>query len=308
MHEEFSSGKSEIAAESSLPVSPPPVEKRDFVIPSELFARRGRTFSIINQKGGCGKTTTAINLGASLAKEGFDVLLIDLDPQANATVGLGLRSESESKTAYNLFKDPNIAPFDLVHPTALEHLHLVPGSRLLSSLAVELLKSSNWEYLLRSFLRSVKQSYHYLFIDCPPALNAMTLNALTASDEMIIPIQTHYFSLEGMKELFLTVQSVRERLNPLLGNGMILATLFDKRPKITQEMLRSIRDYFKEQVFETVIGVNIRLVEACMHGQPALVYDPHSRGAREYRALAYELIKREAVLLPEEKVEEAKQG
>ena len=308
MHEEAAPVKSEIAAGSPPDAFPQPVEKPGFVIPSELFARRGRTFSIINQKGGCGKTTTVINLGASLAKEGLDVLLIDLDPQANATVGLGLRLESESKTAYDLFKNPNVSPFNLIHPTSLDHLHIVPSSRLLASLAVELLKSSNWEYLLRSYLRSVKQSYHYLFIDCPPALNALTVNALTASEEMIIPIQTHYFSLEGMKELFLTVQSVRERLNPLLGNGMILATLFDKRPKITQAMLCSIRDYFKERVFETVIGVNVRLVESVMHGQPALVYDPRSRGAREYQALARELIRKETALLSVEEVEEAKQG
>ena len=308
MHEEAAPVKSEIAAGSPRDAFPQPVEKPGLVIPSELFARRGRTFSVINQKGGCGKTTTVINLGASLAKEGFDVLLIDLDPQTNATVGLGLRLESESKTAYDLFKNPNVSPFDLIHSTSLDHLHIVPSSRLLASLAVELLKSSNWEYLLRSYLRSVRQSYHYLFIDCPPALNTLTVNALTASEQMIIPIQTHYFSLEGMKELFLTVQSVRERLNPLLGDGMILATLFDKRPRITQEMLRSIRDYFKEQVFETVIGINIRLVEAVMHGQPALVYDPRSRGAREYQALAYELIRKEAALLSVEEAEEAKQG
>ena len=261
-----------------------------------LLEIRGRTFSVINQKGGCGKTTTAINLGASLAKVGLQVLLIDLDPQVNATLGVGLQLAPEEKTVYHLFKEPNASPSDLIRSTSFENLFVIPGSRFLSSLAVELLQHSNWEYLLRSYLRPLKASYHYILIDCPPALNALTVNALTASDDMIIPLQTHYFSLEGMKELFLTVQSVRERLNPLLNAGRILPTLFDRRTRITREILESIRDYFKDQVFETVIRSNIRLVESVMHGQPALSYDPTSRGARDYQDLCLEFLQKEAAL------------
>jgi len=260
-----------------------------FVVPVELFEQRGRTFSIINQKGGCGKTTTAINLGAGLAKEGFQVLLIDLDPQAHATLGLGLR-------LYHLFKEPSTPPVDVIRRTSAENLHLVPSGRAVTSLAVEVLEFLNWEYVLRSYLRLLKPSYHYILIDCPPALNALTINALTASDDMIIPIQTHYFSLEGMKELFLTVSWVREKLNPLLKNGRILPTLFDRRTKISHEMLQAIRDYFKDQVLETIININVRLIESVMQGLSVLSYDPYSRGARDYRALARELIQSEVKL------------
>ena len=262
--------------------------------PSALLEPKGLAYAVINQKGGCGKTTTAINLAACLAREGFRILLIDLDPQANATLGLGIRLEPSAKTIRDLFKDPALSVLEVIHETAADRLSLVPGSRSLASLAVELLESPNWEYRLRSFLRPVKTSYHFIFIDCPPALNALTVNALTASDDILIPIQTHYFSLEGMKELFLTVHSVREKLNPLLKSGRILATLFDRRTRINREMLQSIRDYFKEQIFETVIHTNVRLIESVMHGLPISLYDPASRGAEDYQALAREFLRTEA--------------
>lgn len=267
-----------------------------FVVPPDLFDKKGRTLSVINQKGGCGKTTTAVNLAAGLAKEGFKVLLIDLDAQANATLGHGLRLGDDEKTVYDLFKHDSISPEEVIRATSTENVWLLPASRLLSDLAVELLEAKNWEYHLRSFVQPLKPNYHYILIDCPPALNALTVNALTASDEMIIPLQTHYFSLEGMKELFLTVHAVQEKLNPFLKNGLILPTLFDSRPKITREMLQSVRDYFKDQVFETVIHVNIRLVESLMHGQSVFSYDPRSRGAKDYEAFARELIKKDALV------------
>ena len=310
VHEEPLKEKTDAALETPLPepVPPPaaPKKKRSsrdaygreefFMVPSQLFEDRGRILSIINQKGGCGKTTTAINLGASLAREGFEVLLIDLDPQANATLGLGIRLEPTAKTAYELFKEPNLPSAELIHATSMDHLRLIAGSRHLASLAVELMKAPNWEYSLRSYVRSFRQDYHFILIDCPPALNALTVNALTASSDMIIPLQTHYFSLEGLKELFLTVQSVRQTLNPHLAGGRILPTLFDKRTRVNREMLESLRDYFKEQVFETVIGVSIRLVESVMHGMPVLMYDPGSAGARDYRYLCWELLEKEAAL------------
>lgn len=260
----------------------------------DLFENKGRVFSIINQKGGCGKTTTAINFGAGLAQAGFEVLLIDLDPQTNATAGVGVRLEAQEKTVYDLFKEPDLAPSRIVCSTCLERFWICPGSQSLSSLAVELLDTTNWEYSLRSLLRSFKSSYHFILIDCPPALNALTVNSLTASDDMIIPLQTHYFSLQGMKELFLTVQSVREKLNPLLREGRILPTLFDRRTRINREMLESIRDYFKERVFETVIHTNVRLIEAVLHGQPIQIYDPESRGAKDYQDSSREFLRKEA--------------
>lgn len=262
-------------------------------VPEELFQIKGKIFSVINQKGGCGKTTTAINLGANLAQEGFQVLLIDLDPQMNATLGLGVRLEPTQKNVSHLFTDPSLAPTEIIHNLAIEHLSLIPGARALYSYAMELLGIKNWEYLLRSFLRPLRSFYHFILLDCPPALNALTVNALTASDDMIIPIQTHYFSLEGMKELFLTVQSVRERLNPRLGRGKILATIYDRRTKINQEMLQSIRDYFKDRVFESVIHNNVRLIESVMHGLPIGIYAPHSRGAQDYLSLCHELLRKE---------------
>ena len=219
-----------------------------------------------------------------------------MDAQANATLGYGLRLDEGEKTVYDLFKDNSVSPEEVIRATSTENVWLLPASRLLSNLAVELLETKNWEYLLRSFTQPLKSSYHYILIDCPPALNALTVNALTASGEMIIPLQTHYFALEGMKELFLTVRSVQEKLNPFLKNGLILPTLFDGRPKITREMLQSVRDYFKDQVFETVIHINIRLVEALMHGQSVFSYDPRSRGARDYEAFARELIMKDALI------------
>ena len=253
-----------------------------------------RIISLVNQKGGTAKTTTTVNLGAYLAAMGKYVLLIDLDPQANATLGLGLRLGADEKTIYDLFKDPRLSAEDVVRTTSQERLQIIPGSSAMSSVAVELISTPNWEYRLRSYLRVVKQCYHYILIDCPPALNALAINALTAADDMIIPIQTHCFSLQGMKELFGTVEGVREKLNPLLKQGKILPTIFDRRTKINREMLQSIRNYFKDQVLETVIHMNVRLIEAVLQGLPVIMYEEGSTGARDYLALARELIAQEA--------------
>lgn len=276
--------------------NPTPSELKEvpsFQIPQEFFERRGRILSVINQKGGCGKTTTAINVSAALSREGFQVLVIDLDAQANATIGFGIQLDPQEKNIYHLFKERSLQAADLIRPTYLERLHLIPSSRSVAALAAELLTVSNWQYLLRGHLRTLQTLYHYILIDCPPALNALTVNALTASEDMVIPLQTHFFSLEGMKELFVTVQGVRQYLNPLLKNGMILPTLYDRRTKISKEMLLAIREYFTEQVLETVIGINVRLIESVMQGKSVLTYDPTSSGARDYHSLARELIRRE---------------
>ena len=281
---------------SSSEPQPPP-----FVVSPSLFQRKGRVFSVINQKGGCGKTTTAINLAAGLASEGFEVLLIDIDAQANATLGYGVRLAPEEKTVYHVFRgpifmDPSREPFSLIRKTAVPRVSLLPSSKFLAPLASEILSLKDWEYILRQYLGNVKDAFHYLVIDCPPALNALTVNALTASDEMIIPLQTHYFSLEGMKDLFLTIRAIQEKLNPLLKSGLILPTLFDKRARINRDMLDSIRNYFKEKVLESIIHMNVKLVESAMHGEPAMIYDPSSRGAEDYQKLAREVIRKDEVI------------
>ncbi len=286
-----------------------PVEPEiPFVAPEHLFQRKGRVFSVINQKGGCGKTTTAINLTAGLAQQGFEVLLIDIDAQANSTLGYGLRLAPEEKTVYHVFRgsiftDENRVSMDLIRKTSVPHVSILPSSKFLASLASEILSTKDWEYILRNYLTGIKDSFHYVIIDCPPALNALTVNALTASDEMIIPLQTHYFSLEGMKELFLTIRSVQEKLNPLLKNGLILPTLYDKRARINRDMLESIRNYFKDKVLESIIHMNVKLAESSMHGEPLLTYDPSARGARDYRSLTREVVLKDDLIFngkPEE--------
>lgn len=284
-----------------------PQQNNPFKISPELFQTRGRIFSVMNQKGGCGKTTTTVNLSAALAKLGFQVLAIDLDPQMNASLGLGIRPEEGAKTIYDLFKNPNLSPFDAVQSTSVENFHIIAGSRGLSSLAVEIMDQPGWESQFKNFARSLKQFYHFIFIDCPPALNALTVNSLAASDDIVIPFQTHYFAMEGMKELFITVDSVREKYNPGLRGGNILPTMFDKRPKLTREILESIRGYFKERVFDTVIRNNVKLMESSMHGYPVLVYDPASNGAKDYQALAEELLRRETPQSQQEKIQSAVQ-
>ncbi len=277
-------------------VSEPAVPEAPFEVPEALFRRKGRVFSVINQKGGCGKTTTAINLAAGLAAEGFEVLLIDIDAQANATLGYGLRLAPEERTVYHLFREYGNGAAALIRRTKTPRVSLLPSSKFLASLASDMLQLKDWEYILRQALTGVKESFHYVVIDCPPALNALTVNALTASDETIIPLQTHYFSLEGMKELFLTIRSVQERLNPLLKSGLILPTLYDKRARINRDMMESIRNYFKDKVLDSVIHCNVKLVEAAMNGEPAVTFDPSSRGAQDYRALSREVIRKDEAL------------
>ncbi len=246
--------------------------------------------AVMNQKGGCGKTTTAVNLSACLAELGCRTLLIDMDPQAHATLGLGLRGDDLSVTIYHALKQDGIPLSQVVQPTYHPNLKLAPANTLLASLQVELVDRPGRERVLRDRLEEVMPWFNFIFIDCPPSLNLLTLNALTAATHVIIPVQTHYLSLDGMRELFKTIQVVRSEFNPQLEIRGILPTLFDRRTRMNRAMLETIRQYFKDQVFETAIHLSSPLTECPMLGQPVTRYAPQSRGAEDYRRLAEELL------------------
>ena len=247
--------------------------------------------AVTNQKGGCAKTTTAVNLSGCLAHRGYRVLLIDLDPQAHASLGLGIDKDNIEKSIYDVLM--NNAPMaDVIRKTQVERLDVVASNSVLSGAQLELATVLGRESVLRIAVRKMllKKDYDFIFFDCNPSLNLVTINALVAADSILIPIQAHYYSLEGMKELFATIDIVRERLNPELQILGILATLFDTRTKISAKMLEQIRGYFKGMVFNTVIRNNVKLCEAPIFKKPIHTYDPRSLGAQDYFGLADEVI------------------
>ncbi len=250
--------------------------------------------SIINQKGGCGKTTTTINLASYLVEMGYSVLLVDSDPQAHLTLGLGLQGDSFDLTIYHLLLRSDLSATRVIQPTYHRNLKLIPSNGLLAAAQVELLNLQSRDSLLKNKLGEVKRFFHFILIDCPPTLNLLTLNALTASMSVIIPIQTQYYSLDGMRELFKTLELVRQNSNPDLEILGILPTLFDGRTKLNRAMLHAIREYFQGQVFETVIHLSSALAECPMMGQSIATYAPGSPGARDYRCFTEEVITRAA--------------
>lgn len=248
--------------------------------------------AVINQKGGCGKTTTAINLSACLAELGYPVLLVDLDPQAHATLGLGITGDDLEHVVYHLLLREDLPLTRVMQPTYHKNLKLLPANGLLASAQMELFSVPRRDRVLRSRLEELGDLFQLVLIDCPPSLNLLTINALTAATQVIIPIQTQYYSLDGMRELFKTIELIRGNSNPHLEILGILATLFDGRTKLNRAMLQAVKEYFRKDVFETVICLNAALAECPMMGQPVTRYAPASRGASDYRRLAEEVIAR----------------
>lgn len=251
-----------------------------------------RVFAITNQKGGVGKTTTAINLAAALAANDFRVLVIDSDPQGNATTGLGLTKDTNRPSLYDVLL-ADAAAKDAIVETEFEGLHLISADKNLVGANLELVDLPNREFRLRERIAAIRDEYDYILIDCPPALDLLTLNALIAADSVLVPIQCEFFALEGISELMDTIERIRQGFQHPLAVEGILLTLFDDRNNLTRQVAADLTEFFGELVFKTVIPRSIRLAEAPSFGKPILAYDPRSRGAESYIKLAKEVLDHE---------------
>jgi len=262
--------------------------------------RKNITIAICNQKGGCAKTTTAINLSACIAQKGYKVMLVDLDPQAHASLGLGVDLENLETTIHDVLTRKKEIE-GVIRKTDVENLDIVPANFMLSGSQLELADILGRETVLKVALRKFRlvKEYDFIFLDCSPSLNLVTINALTAADSVLVPVQAQYYALEGMKELFNTIGLVKERLNSELEVLGILPTLFDSRTKMGHELMQQLRDFFKELVFKTVIRNNVKLCEAPMFKKPIHLYDKRSIGAKDYIQLSEEIIALIGNLTPE---------
>ncbi len=257
----------------------------------------GKILGIVNQKGGVGKTTTAINLAATLALEGLKVLLVDCDPQANATSGLGVGRDDQRSSIYDVLMGEVLAAEALL-PTEIETLTLLPGSKNLTGANIELAAAEDRALRLRVALEPIQSNYDLVVLDCPPALDLLTLNSLVAADSLIVPMQAEYFALEGISELVSNLERVRGSFNPRLTIEGVLLTMYDDRTNLAQQVTDTLREFFKDRLFKTVIPRNVRLAEAPSHGKPVALYDPRSRGAEAYFDLAVEYLGRNKITSP----------
>ena len=263
-------------------------------MPGEKLQQRAKIIAVANQKGGVGKTTTSINLAAALAEEGYKILLLDLDPQGNASTGLGIEQSQRTITTYDLLVG-EVSPGAAIQKTAFGSLYIIPANTDLSSADIELISNEKRSFLLRDALHQLSMDvfqFDYILIDCPPSLNILTINALIAADSIVVPLQSEFFALEGLSQLMLTVREVRETANPKLRIEGIVLTMYDGRNNLSQQVEQDARENLGELVFKTVIPRNVRLSEAPSFAMPVLNYDSMSRGSQSYRLLAQELISR----------------
>ncbi len=251
----------------------------------------GKVIAIANQKGGVGKTTTAVNLSACLGKRGKKVLLIDIDPQGNTTSGLGVDPKSVEQSIYDCIIN-DVPMSEVIIKTEFDNLWICPSNIHLAGAELELVMRENREYVLKNSIKEIKDNFDFIFIDCPPSLGLITLNSFTATDTVLVPIQCEYYALEGLGQLTNTIKMIKQKLNPEISLEGVLLTMFDARTNLSIQVVDEVKKFFKSQVFATIIPRNVRLSEAPSFGQPVIEYDKNSRGAEVYTELAEEIIKR----------------
>jgi chromosome partitioning protein len=254
-----------------------------------------KIISVVNQKGGVGKTTTVINLATSLSAIGQKVLVIDIDPQGNASTGLGVEQKDRKQSVYELMLDENLSLYDCTYETNINDLYLVPATINLAGAEVELYETKNKQLSLKKKIVNEVNDYDFIFIDCPPSLGMLTVNALCASNTILIPMQCEFYSLEGLSHLLKTYNEIRKKLNVNLEIEGVLLTMYDARNTLTKQVERDVRDFLKEKVYKTIIPRNVRVAEAPSHGKPVIIHDINCSGSRAYIELAKEVIKKNNV-------------
>ena len=279
----------------------PQIEDQSRTVPVKTYAEKkavthvvGQTkvIAIINQKGGVGKTTTAINLSACLAEKGQKVLAIDMDPQGNMTSGLGIDKDEVEKNIYDLMIG-QAGVDEVLQKEAIENLDVIPTSIDLSAAEIELIGVDDKEFIIRNAVQPIKDDYDYIIIDCPPSLSMLTINAMTTADSVLVPIQCEYYALEGLSQLIHTVELVKERLNPVLEIEGVVFTMYDARTNLSLQVVENVKENLQQNIYKTIIPRNIRLAEAPSYGMPINLYDPKSTGASAYQRLADEVMNRE---------------